>query len=99
VTPCLPSSGSDGSEHRQVAVHPPRDRCLGSLRFMRAALTEATERLAQRSTEAADLWLLCDELEVEAAAARAEVASARAKAQQRQLELGQVIGERDQSRN
>jgi hypothetical protein len=47
----------------------------------------------------ADLWLLCDELEVEAAAARAEAASARAEAQQRQLELGQVIGERDQSRN
>jgi hypothetical protein len=36
--------------------------------------------------------LLCDELGVEAAAARAE-------AQRRQLELGQVIGERDQSRN
>jgi hypothetical protein len=35
--------------------------------------------------------LLCDELGVEAAAARAE-------AQRRQLELGQVIGERDQSR-
>jgi hypothetical protein len=39
-----------------------------------------------------DLQLLYDELEVEAAAAWAE-------AQQRQLELGQVIGERDQSRN
>jgi hypothetical protein len=36
--------------------------------------------------------LLCDELGVEAAAARAKV-------QERQLELGQVIGERDQSRN
>jgi hypothetical protein len=34
--------------------------------------------------------LLCDELGVEAAAARTE-------AQRRQLELGQVIGERDQS--
>jgi hypothetical protein len=55
-------------------------------------LTEATERLTQQSTEAADLRLLCDELEVEAAAARAE-------AQRRQLELGQVIGKRDQSRN
>jgi hypothetical protein len=44
----------------------------GSLRFLRAALTEATERLAQRSTEAADLRLPCDELEAEAAAARAE---------------------------
>jgi hypothetical protein len=38
--------------------------------------------------------LLCDELEVEAAAV-----SARVEAQQRQLELGQVIGERDQSQN
>jgi hypothetical protein len=42
------------------------------LRFLRAALTEATKRLAQRSTEAADLRLLYDELGVEAAAARAE---------------------------
>ena len=67
----------------------------GSLRFLRAALTEATERLAQRSTEATDLRLLCDELEVEAAAAQAEAASARTEAQQRQLELGQVIGEQD----
>jgi hypothetical protein len=36
--------------------------------------------------------LLCDELGVEAAAARVE-------AQRWQLELGQVIGEQDQSRN
>jgi hypothetical protein len=43
--------------------------------------------------------LLCDELEVEAAATRADAASARAEAQQQQLELGQVIGEWDQSRN
>ena len=47
----------------------------------------------------ADLQLLCDELEVEAAAARAEAALARTEMQQRQLELGQVIGERDQSRS
>ena len=38
-------------------------------------------------------------MEVEAAATRAEAASARTEAQQRQLELGQVIGERDQSRS
>jgi hypothetical protein len=62
----------------------------GSLRFLRAAFAEATERLSQRSAEAADLRLLYDELGVEAAAARAE-------AQRRQLELGQVICERDQS--
>ena len=43
--------------------------------------------------------MLCDELGVEAAVARAEAASAQAEAQQRQLELGQVIGERDQSQN
>jgi hypothetical protein len=47
----------------------------------------------------ADLWLLCDELEVEAAAVRTEAASARTEVQQRQLELGHVIGERDQSRS
>jgi DNA repair exonuclease SbcCD ATPase subunit len=59
----------------------------------------------------ADLRLLCDELKSKAAAARAEAASAQAEAssareqvasqieemQQRQLKLGQVIGERDQS--
>jgi hypothetical protein len=67
----------------------------GLLWFLRATLTEATERLAQQSAEAADLRLLYDELEVEAAAARAEAASAWTEAQQRQLELGQVIGERD----
>ena len=39
----------------------------------------------------ADLRLLCVDLGAEAAAARAE-------AQRQQLELGQVIGERDQSR-
>jgi hypothetical protein len=63
----------------------------GSLRFLRTTLAETTERLSQRSAEAVDLRLLCDDLGAEAAAARAE-------AQRRQLELGQVIGERDQSR-
>jgi hypothetical protein len=47
----------------------------------------------------ADLRLLCDELKAEAAAAQAEAASAWMEAQQRQLEPGQVIGERDQSRS
>ena len=60
----------------------------GSLRFLRAALAEANDRLAQRSTEVADLRLLCGELVVEAAAAQAEAASARMEAQQRRLELG-----------
>jgi outer membrane murein-binding lipoprotein Lpp len=67
--------------------------------FLRVALAEANEHLAQWSTEVADLRLLCDELEVEAMAARAEATSARTEAQQRQLELGHVIGERDQSRS
>jgi hypothetical protein len=39
-----------------------------------------------------DLWLLCDELGAEAVTAHTEV-------QRRQLELGQVIGERNQSRD
>jgi hypothetical protein len=46
-----------------------------------------------------DLRLLCDDLKAEAAAARAEAALARTEAQQRQLELGQAIDERDQSRS
>jgi hypothetical protein len=62
----------------------------GSLRSQRVAFAKANERLAQQSTEVADLRLLCDDLKLEAAAAWAE-------AQQRQLELGQVIGERDRS--
>jgi chromosome segregation ATPase len=84
-----------------------------SLRSQWAALTEANERLAQRSAEVADLRLLCDELKSEAAAAQAEAASARTEAssareqvasqakemQQRQLKLGQVTSERDQSRS
>jgi chromosome segregation ATPase len=71
----------------------------GSLRSQKATLAEANERLAQRSTEVADLRLLCDELKLEVAAVRAEAALAQTEMQQRQLELGQVIGERDQSRS
>jgi hypothetical protein len=71
----------------------------GSLWSQKAALAEANERLAQRSTEVAELRLLRDELKSEAAAVRAEAASAQTELQQRQLELGQVIGERDQSRS
>jgi hypothetical protein len=63
----------------------------GSLPFLRTTLAETAERLSQRSVEVADLRLLCVDLGAEAAAACAE-------AQRRQLELGQVIGEQDQSR-
>ena len=52
----------------------------GSLRSQRATLPEANECLAQRSTEVADLRLLCDELKSEAAAARTEATSARTEA-------------------
>jgi hypothetical protein len=55
----------------------------GSPRSQKATLAEANERLDQRSTEVADLWLLRDELKSEAAAARAEAASARTELQQR----------------
>jgi chromosome segregation ATPase len=64
----------------------------GSLRSLRTTLAGAIERLSQRSAEVVDLRLLCVDLGAEAAAARAE-------AQRQQLELGQVIGERDQSRD
>ena len=33
VTPRLLPSGSDGSERRQVVVHPPRGRCLGVIKY------------------------------------------------------------------
>jgi hypothetical protein len=56
----------------------------GSLRSLRTTLAGATERLSQRSAEVADLQLLCVDLGAEA--------------QRQQLELGQVVGERDQSR-
>jgi hypothetical protein len=71
----------------------------GSLRSQKVMLAEANERLAQRSADVVDLRLLCDELKSEVATARAEAALARTEVQQRQLELGQVIGERDQSRS
>jgi DNA repair exonuclease SbcCD ATPase subunit len=77
-----------------------------SLRSQRAVLTKANERLAQRSAKVADLWLLYDELKSEAVSARVEALSAReqvaSQAEEmrlRQLELGQAIGERDQSRS
>jgi DNA repair exonuclease SbcCD ATPase subunit len=69
-------------------------------------LAEANERLAQRSTEVADLRLLCDELKSVASATRAEASSAQeqvasqAEEMQRQrLELGQVLGELDQTQS
>jgi hypothetical protein len=77
-----------------------------SLQSQRAVLTEANERLAQLSAEVADLRLLCDELKSEAVSARAEALSAREQVafqaeemRLRQLELGQAIGEWDQSRS
>jgi hypothetical protein len=77
-----------------------------SLRSQQVVLAEANERLAHRSVEVADLRLLCDELKSEAVSARAEALSARehvaSQAEEMrlwQLELGQAIGERDQSRS
>jgi hypothetical protein len=49
----------------------------GSLWSQKATLVEANERLAQWSTEVADLRLLHDELKSKGAAARAEAALAR----------------------
>jgi hypothetical protein len=68
-----------------------------SLRSQRATLAKANECLAQQSIELADLRLLCDDLKSKVAAERAEAVLAQTEAQQRQLELGQVIGERDRS--
>jgi hypothetical protein len=51
-----------------------------SLRSQWAVLTEANERVAQQSAEAADLRLLCEELKSEAAATRTEAVLARMEA-------------------
>jgi hypothetical protein len=59
----------------------------GSLRSLRTTLAGATERLSQRSAEAPRQLHL-----------GAEAAAARAEGQRQQLELGSVVGERDQSR-
>jgi hypothetical protein len=91
VMPRFLPSGSDGPERRQVVVHPPRGRCLGSLRSLRTSLARATARLSQQGAEVADLRLLYADLGAEAAAARVEV-------QRRQSELDQVTDEWDQSR-
>jgi hypothetical protein len=60
-----------------------------SLRSQKAAVVEANARLAQRSTEVADLRLLYDELKSEAAAARAEAAVAWAEAALAWMEMQQ----------
>jgi hypothetical protein len=69
VTPRFLSLGSDGSECRQVVVHPPRGDVWGSLRSLRTTLAKTTERLSRRSAEVADLRLLCVDLGAEAATA------------------------------
>jgi hypothetical protein len=91
VTPRFLSSGSDGSERRQVVVHPVRGRCLGFAAVLEDHACRGYRAPLPTERRGGDLWLLCVDLGAEAAAARAE-------AQRQQLELGQVIGERDQSR-
>jgi hypothetical protein len=91
VTPHFLPSGSDGSERRQVVVHPPRGRCLGFTAVPEDHACQGYRAPLPTEREVADLRLLCVDLGAEAAAARAE-------AQRRKLELDQVTGERDQSR-
>jgi septal ring factor EnvC (AmiA/AmiB activator) len=69
-----------------------------SLRCQKRSLAEANERLAQQSTEAADLWMLCAELRTDAASARAEAAPFAVRVRQLEEELDRVIGQRDQLR-
>jgi hypothetical protein len=57
----LPQDLTDLSTAKLSFIHREAD-VWGSLWFLRAALAEAIERLSQRSTEAADLRLLYDEL-------------------------------------
>jgi hypothetical protein len=70
---------ADVSTAKSLFIHRESD-VWESLRSRWAALTEANECLAQRSTEVVDLRLLCDELKSEAAAAWTEEASTRTEA-------------------
>jgi hypothetical protein len=65
----------DVSTAKSLFIHRESD-IWESLRSQWAALTEAHEHLAQRSTEVVDLRLLCDELKLEAAVMQIEAASA-----------------------
>jgi hypothetical protein len=65
----------DVSTAKSLFIHRESD-IWESLRSQWAALTEANEHLAQRSTEVVDLRLLCDELKLEAAVMQIEAASA-----------------------
>jgi hypothetical protein len=65
----------DVSTAKSLFIHRESD-IWESLRSQWAALNEANERLAQRSTEVVDLRLLCDELKLEAAVMQIEAASA-----------------------
>jgi hypothetical protein len=91
VTPRFLSSGSDGSERRQVVVHPPRGRCLGFAAVPEDHACQGYRAPLPAERRGGGPSVLCADLGAEAAAARAEV-------QRRQSELDQVTGERDQSR-
>jgi hypothetical protein len=91
VMPRFLPLGSDGSERRQVIVHPPRGRYLGLAAIPEDLACRGYCAPSQQGAEVADLRLLCADLRAEAAAARAEV-------QRRQSEFDQVVDERDQSR-
>jgi hypothetical protein len=86
----LPQELADVSTAKSLFIYHESD-VWDSLRSQWAALTEAIERLAQRSAEVADLRLLCDELKSEAAAVRAEAVLARTEASSaRELVASQV---------
>jgi hypothetical protein len=98
VTPRFLPSGSDGSERRQVVVHPPRGRCLG--------LAAIPEDLARRGY-CAHLSAGCRGSGPSVALHRSESRGgsgarrggwARAEAQRQQSEFDRVVKERDQSR-
>jgi predicted nucleic acid-binding Zn ribbon protein len=101
VMPRFLPSGSDGSERRQVVVHPPRGRCLGftvvpedhTCQGYRALLP--TEHRGSGPSVA-----LCRSGSRGSSGTRrgAAAAAACAEAQRQQSELDQVTGERDQSR-
>jgi hypothetical protein len=93
VTPRFLSSGSDGSERRQVVVHPPRGRCLGF-----AAVSEDHACRGYRAPLPAERRGGGPSVALCRSGSRGSSGTRRAaEVQQRQSELDQVTGERDQS--
>lgn len=66
-----------------------------SLRHQKGLLAQANEQLAQKSTEAMDLWALYSKLKEEAASVRGEVAPLAERVSEMEEDLSRIFGKRE----